>query len=402
MKIQRPNHKWVLFIVFLAFSPHAGHSQSSGTKEGDAQLHYKRAEEALRNNKPNEATDEFQEVLRLDPNNAEARADLGAIQFVSGDYSKAAQNFREALKLRPSLWKAQALLGMCEKRLGRIGEAQKLLESSFPRLQDEKFRLSAGMDLVEIEYQEGDLTKAGDVLKVLQKLSPADVDVIYTSYRVYSKLEYQAMESLAMVAPDSARMHQLIAEHLINTSDLGDAIEQYRKAMQLDSRLPGIHYELGEAILQQSTSQPSLKEAEVEFNAELAVSPNDPKAECKLGHIYTLQSNLEAAFQHYSRALQLNPNDVDAQIGLGEVLASMGRREKAFECYLSAERLDPLNETAHYRLATMYKQMGRKTEADSEMSAFEKLQEMKKGVIEVFQQMHQQMRGGEAIPNAPQ
>ncbi len=400
MKTQSRNHIWIIVTLFLLIFPLPGSSQSTETQEKEARVLFERAEQALRNNKPKEASDGFQEVLRLDPGNVEARVDLGVIEFFAGNYPKAAQDFREGLKLRPSLWKIQALLGMCEKRLGHFAEAQALLESSFSRLEDEKVRLRAGMDLVEIDYREGELTKAAEVLTVLQRLNPADVDVLYTSSRIYTELAFRAAESLAMVAPDSARMHQLLAERLINNGELGDAVAEYRKAIQLDSKLPGIHYELGEAIVEQSTSQPSLEKAEAEFNAELAINPNDPKVECKLGQIYSLRSDLKAALEHYSRASQLNPNEAGAQLGLGEVLARMGRQEEAFKCYLAAERLDPLNETAHYHLATIYRRLGQKADADREMAAFKRISEVKRSVDEAFGQMHKRPSQEMTVPDS--
>src|SRR5690242_6068532 len=41
------------------------------------QLHYRRAEQALRANQTSEASNEFREILKIDPRNAEACANLG-------------------------------------------------------------------------------------------------------------------------------------------------------------------------------------------------------------------------------------------------------------------------------------------------------------------------------------
>ena len=70
----------------------------------------------------------------LDPNNSEARAKLGFVLFMRGDWAGAAEDFQQVLKAQPHLANAQAVLGMCQKRLGRPAEARKLLAEAFPRL----------------------------------------------------------------------------------------------------------------------------------------------------------------------------------------------------------------------------------------------------------------------------
>jgi superkiller protein 3 len=49
-----------------------------------------------------EAVEEFTQVLRLDPANANAHNDLGSAWFQLGDYEKAAAQFSEALRIDPS------------------------------------------------------------------------------------------------------------------------------------------------------------------------------------------------------------------------------------------------------------------------------------------------------------
>ena len=132
----------MLSFSLLVFSVISS-SQNGEGKPQEIRLHFDRAQEALAANRPDVAVNEFRAVLALDPNNVEARANLGVIAFAQGDFAKADENFRQAVKLQPSLWKAQALLGMCEKRLGKFGSAQTLLEKSFPHLQDPKLRTQA-------------------------------------------------------------------------------------------------------------------------------------------------------------------------------------------------------------------------------------------------------------------
>jgi predicted Zn-dependent protease len=79
--------------------------------------------------------------------------------------------------------------------------------------------------------------------------------------RVYSDLADDTLNKLAILAPRSARMQQVIAERLINAGDLQGATAHYRKALEIDPRLPGVHYELAEAILELSPNDPQAQAA---------------------------------------------------------------------------------------------------------------------------------------------
>jgi len=398
-----PVKRCVMLSFSLLIFPVISFSQNGEGKQQELRLHFDRAQEALNANRPDVAVNEFRAVLTLDPNNVEARANLGVIAFAQGDYAKADENFRQALKLQPSLWKAQALLGMCEKRLGKFGSAQTLLEKSFPHLQDTKLRTQAGMDLVELDYQSGDTARTVEVLHALEQLSPTDVDVQYAAYRIFSGLAEHAQDKIALINPDSARMHQIMAQHLVNEGDIPGAIAQYRKALGLDPSLSGAHFELGEAILQNSKSKPDIEQSQKEFEAALALNPYDSKSECWLGKIYVLKQDLKIALEHYSRALALNPNDVDAHIGVAKVLAATGQPEGALRHLLESIQLDPLNEVAHFRLSAVYRQLGRTSDASRELVTFSEVQKQKKRIIASYQQMHEWPASSQVMdPDIPQ
>src|SRR5580704_2159923 len=135
---------WFWFFVLPCFSQAA--------KQQQIESHSRSAQEYLKNNQPDRAAQEFAAIVALDPENIDARGNLGVLLYFQGDYPKAAPHLRAVLKLRPGLPKIQALLGMCEKRMGQIAAAQQNLEKSFPQLQEEKLRVEVGLELIEIDY----------------------------------------------------------------------------------------------------------------------------------------------------------------------------------------------------------------------------------------------------------
>jgi len=370
------------------------YSQTSDSREREVRADLQRAQEALKVNDPDTAIREYRAALQLDPTNIDAIANLGVIAFLQGQYAEAAEDFRQAVKLQPELWKIQALLGMCEKRLGHLASARSWLEKSFPHIEEPKVKTQAGLELAELNYQVGELGQSAEVINTLRQLDPKNLDVLYSAYRTYSDLAGSALNAIALLDPDGARMHLIIAEHLINEGDRDGAIVQYKKVLQLAPQLPGAHFELAEALLQKSKTQREREEAEEAFKAELALNPGNVNADCRLGDLYLSAgtTRLDAAYQSYDRALQLQPDFANAQLGMGKVLIRMGKNQEAVDHLREAARLDPIDSTAHYLLAQTYRRLGQTPDADREIRLFEDLENSRKKIHEVYQEMHQLLK----------
>ena len=380
----------LLLISTFVFASSRGQSQTSTTAQ--VHDHLERAQAALKANAPETAVKEFQEVLALDPKNAEAYANLGVIAFFRRDYQNASQYLHQALSIDPSLVKSQALLGICQRRLGK-GSAQKLLEASFLRLKDKKLQIQVGLELAGIYEQQGDLERTAAVLRSLVDLDPDNVEILYRAQRVYSELADDTLNKLAILAPASARMQLVIAERLVNDGDLKGAIDHYQKALEIDPQLPGVHFELGEATWQASPKDARAQaEAEKEFATAIKMDGDSPGVECELGAIAFLRSDLESAYAHYERAYALNHGDAGAQLGLGKVLMSTGKPQEAIKYLRMAAQSDPLDSETHYRLAMAYKALKMADESRHELQLFQEITEAKGRVRQLYRQMHKQSR----------
>lgn len=384
--VKRPLRMLPAF-VFFASLPATLPAQIPDRQE--IQEHYRRAQEARQAGQNASAAKEFREILRLDPHNAEAHANLGVIAYTEKDYAQAAQEFQSALKLRPSLWNAQAFLGMSELRLDHSHRAQELLEGSFEHLQDVRLQSQAGMDLISIYYGKQELGRGLEILKVLERAQPTDPNLLYTAYRTYTELAARTLATLAQVAPESAQMHRILAQAQQSQDDFSGAVAQYRKALELDPGLPGLHFELGQAILANSTDEPSRQEAEKEFLLALAEDPSDANSHYMLGEIAWMRTKPEEAFTQYEEAVRLRPDFVDAHIALGKALTTLGRPAEALQHLLESVRLDPQNEVAHYRLAQAYRKLGRAEDAEQESAIFRKLRDSHVPVQALYQQVQE-------------
>lgn len=346
-----------------------------------------RAQAALRANDQTEAETQFRDILRLDPSNVEAHANLGVMAFFHGDCPAASGEFESALRLAPSLSKARALLSICERRMGS-SKAQTDMEKSFAELKDDKLRVQVGMALADLYYQQADLSKAASVLHDLASFSPDNLDVLFFEQRVYSELADSALNKLALLAPASARMEQLIAERLINAGDLKDAIVHYRKVLAINPNIPGVHFELAESLMEGSPNDAAVQqEASRELDAASKADGDSAKVESERARIAMLQSHPEQALADYRHALELSPGDVQAEIGIASLLKSQDKPQEAAQYLRMAIAADPLNAEAHYSLSLVARQLHREEEQKSELKIFLELRASQDNIKALFRQM---------------
>jgi len=370
------------------------HSQAAEDKRQEFAAHMQKAEGYLRDKQPALAIPEFQAAVAIDPENVDAQANLGVLLFFQGKAAESIPHFRAALAARkeeqqPSLAKIQGLLGMVESRTLDFADARKDMEAAFPLLQDQRFQVQLGLELVGLDTEAGDLEKAAAIVTPLRKTDPANPEVLYAAYRTYSDLAGESMLSLSLAAPDSAQMHQLLAHEDTRQGNTTAAIAQYRKAIAIDPHLPGVHFELAE-LLHTSTDESVKKEAEQEYRATLQENPQNEKSILRLAEIDGQKGNTEQSYQEYTKAVELQSGDADAKLGLAKTLIAMNQSDKALALLEQTVQLEPTNATAHYRLATLYRKMGRVNDSKSEMDLYKKFKEMKEKLQALYKELQVQ------------
>lgn len=383
-----------MLSVVLFVAPLSCFAQSAPSVQQQIESHARQAQEYLKEKKIGPAASEFAAIVALDPNNVDARGNLGVLLFFQGKYVDAIPQLRETLKLNPDLPKIRALLGIAEKGTGDLTAARTDLETAFPKVQDQNIRLQTGMELIEVDSAMGDLGKAAAIANALREIEPTNEAVLYTSYRVYSDLANESLLSLSLVAPNSARMHQAMAHELARQGNNAAAIENFRAALKADPNLPGLHSELAE-MLNVSSIPAEKEEAEVEYKKAVEVNPFDEQAERRLGDIAARKNDLKEAQSHFARALQLRPDDPEADIGLAKVLMAMNQPQKAEPLLQHAIQLDPTSAVAHFRLSTIYRQSGRTEDAKHELEEYEKYKKMKEKLEDIYQAMRLKPAGQE-------
>jgi tetratricopeptide (TPR) repeat protein len=376
-------------LVFLTVAPsfsQAGSSQAASSRQAQVKQHTQQAQQYLSQRRPDLAIPELKAVVALDPKNLDARANLGVLLFFRGEYADAAPQLRAALKLQPDLWKIQALLGMSEERLGQQTEGRQDLETAFPHLEDEKIKMEVGHALIDSYTSTGDLAQAATVVSALLKLEPTDSGLLYTAFRLYSDLTDEAILTMAMTAPDSAQMHQMMARVLVREGDSAAAIKNYREAIRINPKIAALHFELAQLLWATDTVD-GQKEAVAEYKTALELNPLDETSESQLGRIAAQNGDTNEALADYKRALELQPDDPVALTGMAGVLISQQQQAKALPLLERAVQLDPTSAAAHFRLSTLYRNAGRTEDAKRELAEYLKYKKMQSDLSAIFKEM---------------
>ena len=379
-----------VFSFVLLLSLGAVGSGAAQTGGGSAvqqiQVHEQRAHQLLSQNKPELAVKEFAAVVALDANNIDAQANLGVLLFFQQKYEQAEPHLQKAVQAQPNLTKLRALLGMCERRLGKTAAARDDLAAAVPELKDLNVQREAGLELVEIYTAAHELEKAAGVVTILRQSAPTDPRILYPAYRIYSDLANEAMLDLSLAAPESGQMYQAMAHELARQRDLTGAIANFRRAIAADPKLPGIHFELAEAL--HSSSDLKLRaEAEQEYKLAVASNSTDEKALTRLGDLAADQGDVDGAASYYKRALALLPGDADASIGLAHVYTEKNDAAAALPLLERVVAADPSNVLAHYRLSAVYRTLKRPEDAKQQLAEYQKYKDLKEKLRAIYKDM---------------
>lgn len=374
-----------LLLLILSGVGLAETQSGGGSVAQQVQVHERQAHEFLSQKKPELAVKEFAAVVALNPNNIDAQANLGVLLFFQKDYAQAEPHLRKAVE-QPGLTKIRALLGMCERNLGKTELARNDLQAVVDQLKEPGVRLEAGLELIELYTAVPDLPKAAAVVETLRQSAPTDPRILYTAYRLYSYLAGEAMLDLSVAAPESGQMHQAMAHELSRERDIPGTIANYRKALAIDPKLPGIHYELAEAL----RASPDLKlraAAEQEYKLAVAANKRDEKSLTKLGDIAVEKDDFDGAVTYYKQALALTPADADATLGLAHVYLEKDEAASAVPLLEPLVIADPTNVLAHYRLSTAYRKLKRPDDAKRELLAYQKYKDIKEKMRIIYKEM---------------
>jgi tetratricopeptide (TPR) repeat protein len=191
--------------------------------------------------------------------------------------------------------------------------------------------------------------------------------VLYAATHAYSDLSLRSSQDLARDAPFSFQVHELNAEALELQGRWDEAAVEYRRILDINPMLPGIHARLGRTLLSKpQPSQVEVEQAKKNFEEELEIDPRNATAEYVLGQLAADANDSATAIRHFERAMKLDSSFSEAYLGLGTSLNSAKRFADAIPPLETYEKLAPDSPTGHYQLALAYAGAGRRDDANRE------------------------------------
>jgi tetratricopeptide (TPR) repeat protein len=254
-----------------------------------------------------------------------------------GDYVQAVQLAERQLQKRPNDTAMRVLLGRAELAQGQFG----------PALEDLRKALAS---------------------------DPHNIDALYYlsfAARALSEQEYQRL--LAM-APDSARVHQLLAESAQQAEDWTEAEAEFQKALQANPRSAEVATELAEL----KRSQSKFDEAVTYYEQAEQVGPMSYEVAYGLGACYTYKQDYARATEWLRQAVVLAPESAAGHFALGNALFQAGHFEAAIPELNVSLRFEPRMKQAYFLLGRAYTKLGRQAEATA---AFKRLDDLNRSAV---------------------
>lgn len=255
-----------------------------------------------------EAIQEIQKALTLDPINADAYRELAKTYQQMGKVNDAESAYKNAVAVRPSYWGTHNELGGFYYRLGRYDEA-------------------------------------GREFRKVVELTPdnargySNLGVIAYSQKRYDDAAKMYEKSVAIKPTDSA--YSNLGTVYYTLGRYGDAARYYEQAIQMNGRNWLWWHNLAAAY--QWGNEAEKARAAFQRTAELAeeqrrINPRDPNLLMRLADAYSNLGQSERARELAAQALALAPADVSEMFDASVVYEQLGDRQLALQWIAQAIR----------------------------------------------------------------
>lgn len=119
----------------------------------------------------------------------------------------------------------------------------------------------------------------------------------------------------------------------------------------------------------------SLKQAVEAYRKALELDPGHAEAHVNLGRLQHETGRLDDAEGHYRQALAVRPDHPTARFNLGVALEDRGRAQAAVAAYQEALQVDPQLAAAHFNLARLLEAAGDTTGAVGHLAAYKRIRD---------------------------
>ncbi len=143
---------------------------------------------------------------------------------------------------------------------------------------------------------------------------------------------------------------------------LDQAGSECNQALDIDPKLPEVHYVLGMVFKEQMR----LDKAQAAFNGALKLEPKFSDAHAGLGLVSLQQGNLAAAITSFQQAISENTGNSTAHFGLGQAYLRQGQLDQALSEFNTSLYQNPNSAPVHLFLGRTYDAQGNQDAAINE------------------------------------
>ena len=318
------------------------------------------------------AVEAYRRAIQIDPQFAEAHANLGAVLARAGRYEEAILSNERALTIKPGLTAARLNLGLAHYRAGALAAAADAFQDVHAR---EPSMLQArqllGLVLVEL----GRDVDAIPHLEASIQAAPDEAAVLFALGRAYSRRDDpradMIAERLAKVPDGQALWHQLRGLVLQRDDRHQDALEAFNAAAALNGALPQLSVNIGVSRLALGDRDGARRA----FEMALERTDRNAAAHLYLGWIYEHDDRLLDARRHVERAVALEGDLAEPRGLLGRILLKQGHPELAVPHLEVAVTVEPRNASWRFLLGQAYQRTGQTGAAAREFTEARRLKQ---------------------------
>ena len=316
------------------------------------------------------AVDAYCAFLKLRPDEAGARSNLGAALVKLGRYDEAIEEYQKAEKLLPGERRIGVNLALAYEKSGRVREASNKLATLHAEQPQER---QITLLLADCELQMGDYDRVIELLQPVERDDPSDLATAYmlgtALIRAGRSVEGQVLLDRILRNGDSAEARFLLGTQFFESGDYPSAVKELASAIELNPSLPQLQSFYGLALL--NTGDPV--GAAAAFRRELAENPNDYASNLALGQILIVSKRYDEALPLIEAALLHRPESIEAGLALGECLSGAGKLQEARERLEAVTRAVPASLQAHRDLLSVCTRLHLEPEAARERATVSRL-----------------------------
>ncbi len=337
-------------------------------KQGDA---FQRGLTALKEDRPQDALEEFTAAEREHPDDARVRNFRGILLLQMGKNAEAAAEYQEAIRLDPTLEDAYRNLGFLRWTEHQLVSAREALERAVKLSPDDSF---AHYYLGRVELDAQRYEQAFHELDLSRKPFPADVEPLIQVTTGYIALGRQqnarkSLEQLLKVPLTETQSLQ-VASLLLSIHENDPAIDLVQKLARGHSptQATWAQFDLALAYFLAENYEKALEQALVYVQAESQLAPKSPEqaqAWSLIGIAYARLNQGERSVNALRQAATLALDDEAHWLNLTRELMELNRYPETITAVQSGLAANPKSYALHLRLGAAYLAAGRYAEAES-------------------------------------